>query len=178
MFEEVTGIGGDFAASSSQCSQYISYTLKRAQQILRNRMDESLVGIGLTTSQYTALAVLEEGPGISNAELARRSFVTAQTMHRIMTHLLSTGLVKRQPHPTHGRILQMRLTPRGRRKVSLGHKIATEVEERMFGTLETQQRNWLRGVLERCAQSLEMEPYRTSPVTDLKTKVGWASVAE
>jgi DNA-binding MarR family transcriptional regulator len=49
---------------------------KRVQAGLRSGMDRALETKGLTTPQYAALSALERESGLSNAELARRSFVT------------------------------------------------------------------------------------------------------
>ena len=54
----------------------IGYQLKRLQSLLRARMDAALDERGLTTPQYAALSAIEAAPGLSNAALARRSFVT------------------------------------------------------------------------------------------------------
>src|ERR1700682_3664806 len=54
-----------------------------------------LAEYGLTSPQYAVLALLAEHPGISNAELARRSFVAAPTMLRILDALSQTGLITR-----------------------------------------------------------------------------------
>ncbi|MBT4963229.1 MAG: MarR family transcriptional regulator [Francisellaceae bacterium] len=40
--------------------------------------------------------------GISNAELARRSFITPQTMHGIVSNLERPVLIKRENTPCHG----------------------------------------------------------------------------
>ena len=58
----------------------LGYKLKQTQHSLRLRMDEALKTFDLTTPQYAVLAQLELRPGISNAALARSSFITAQTM--------------------------------------------------------------------------------------------------
>jgi DNA-binding MarR family transcriptional regulator len=78
--------------------------LKRAQYTLRQVMDDRLADAALTTPQYAALTALEREEGLSNAELARRCFVTPQTMHSIVTRLEEEGLLRRTPHPNHGRI--------------------------------------------------------------------------
>jgi DNA-binding MarR family transcriptional regulator len=57
----------------------IGYLLKRVQAGLRAEMDEALEAKRLTTPQYAVLSALEREPGISNADLARRSFVTPHT---------------------------------------------------------------------------------------------------
>jgi DNA-binding MarR family transcriptional regulator len=134
--------------------QYVGYLLKRAQHALRTEMDRSLNFHGLTTPQYVVLSALESYPGISSAELARRSFVTPQTMFRIVAGLTQRGLVRRKELPSHGRKLPADLTPMGLRTVRACHGRATEVEHRMLAPLSTDQRRTLARLLQECAEAL------------------------
>jgi DNA-binding MarR family transcriptional regulator len=136
----------------------IGYDLKRVQSLLRSGMDRFLEERGVTTPQYAALAAIEAEPGISNAALARRSFVTPQTMVRIVANLEAMGLVERQAHPAHGRVLQARLTARGRRLVASCHRGVYAVEAQMLAPLSERERAALSGMLERCARALEDAP--------------------
>jgi hypothetical protein len=70
--------------TSDRVTDLVGYQLKRAQQALRTAMDEGLRAQGLTTPQYAALTHLEADEPLSGAELARRCFVTAQTMNAIL----------------------------------------------------------------------------------------------
>jgi len=65
----------------------------------------ALRGLGITTPQYAALTFLDESPGLSSAQLARRAFVTPQTMNRMVANLEAAGLIARGPHPELGRVL-------------------------------------------------------------------------
>ncbi len=133
----------------------IGYELKRAQHALRLEMDGVLGGMGLTTPQYSALTVLEGEAGISGAELARRCFVTPQTMTGIVANLEAAGLVERRAHPGHGRVLQAYLTREGEAVVSRAHASVWEIEERMLGNLGEDERARLLRVLRGCADALE-----------------------
>lgn len=135
----------------------MGYLLKRAQSSLRAHMDRALEEKGLTTPQYAVLAALEEQPGISSAELARRSFVTPQTMIRIVENLEELALIKREPHPVHGKILTIRLTASGARRVADCHAAVLAVEKRMLSGMNTNERAALRRLLETCASSLERD---------------------
>lgn len=106
----------------------LGYALKRAQQALRGRLDAELREIGLTTPQYSVLAGLEFNAGLSSADLARRAFVTPQTMQSIIATLERDGLVKRMAHPVHGRVLTTELTPDGHSALRAAHKIAADAE--------------------------------------------------
>jgi DNA-binding MarR family transcriptional regulator len=132
----------------------IGYLLKRAQAALRAEMDERLARHGLTTPQYAALSALESTPGLSSAELARRSFVTPQTMIRIVAGLEEKGLVRRSEHPSHGRILEATLTADGRRAVRACHELVNGVERRMVNALSEAERRTLARMLESCADAL------------------------
>jgi DNA-binding MarR family transcriptional regulator len=132
----------------------IGYMLRRVQASLRARNDDLLGPRGLTGPQYAVLAALERQAGISNAELARRAFVTPQTMVRIVEILEARGLVSRQPHPNHGRIRPASLTPRGARLVAGCHAGVAAVEQRMLAELTGEQRRQLLDLLVTCAVAL------------------------
>lgn len=109
----------------------IGFALKMAQQVLRTHMDSALQRIGLTTPQYAVLNFLKLEPGASNAELARRSFVTPQTMQGIVVALERVGFIVRAPHPDHGRVQTTALTDRGREVLAAASGIVAGAEARL-----------------------------------------------
>lgn len=90
-----------------------TYVIKQVELALRPYIDDACAAAGMTTAQYTALTVLERRPGITSSELARRSFVRAQTMAQTMDPMIEAGLVTRERDPTHARRLLLRLTDKG-----------------------------------------------------------------
>ena len=133
----------------------IGYLLKRAQQALRTRMDEALRDLGITTPQYSALAALYAEPGLSGAQLARRGFVTPQTMNGVVVNLETGGLVARHPDPEHGRIFRAYLTEEGARLLAQCHRQVESVEELMLARLDREERDRFAEALRTCAESLE-----------------------
>jgi DNA-binding MarR family transcriptional regulator len=131
--------------------------MKRAQHALRLEMDGVLRGVGLTTPQYAALSVLEDEAGLSGAALARRCFVTPQTINQILMNLQASGTVERRPHPEHGRVLSAYLTPKGAELVALAHGKVGAIEERMLAGLNREERSRLLETLRDCAESLASE---------------------
>ena len=91
----------------------IGYILKRTQMMFRTKMDEALGVHDLTTPQYICLHELHADGGISNAELARRCFITPQTMHKIVLGLEKKGFLTREPDPANQRRQCTRLTETG-----------------------------------------------------------------
>lgn len=109
----------------------IGFALKQAQQALRTRLDTELREIGLTMPQYAVLAFLDKQPGASNAALARRAFVTPQTMQAILAGLERTGFVTRTPHPEHGRVQTTALTTPGAKVLAAATNIVADAEQRL-----------------------------------------------
>lgn len=133
----------------------IGYELKRVQHALRAAMDGGVRTLGLTTPQYAALSVLERDEELSGAELARRCFVTPQTMNGILVGLESAGLIERRAHPTHGRVMQAGLTDEGSELLDRAHERVTAVEERMVSGLSEGERQRLLSALRHCTAALE-----------------------
>ena len=111
--------------------------------------------MGLTPAGYAALAVLDEMPGVSSAELARRSFVTPQTMGGIVAGLESAGLLERHARPGHGRILDAALTEAGRSVVAEAHRRVRAIEAQMLRDLGRAEARSLLELLRRSAAALE-----------------------
>jgi DNA-binding MarR family transcriptional regulator len=132
----------------------IGYQLKRVHQAFCQVVDDALRQVGLTTAQYAVLGFLEDAGELSNAELARRCYVTPQTMTQIVASLAARGIVQRSAHPTHGRILPTRLTRQGRRLVAQAHQRVGVVEARMTAGLSEDERHQLTRLLEVCATAL------------------------
>ncbi|WP_036255314.1 MarR family winged helix-turn-helix transcriptional regulator [Methylocapsa acidiphila] len=108
----------------------LGYALKRAQQAMRLHMDRQLKEIGLNAPQYNVLVSLEAEPGASNARLARRAFVTPQTMQAMLVKLEQSGLIERSPDAEHGRIQRTELTEEGRASLAQAH-LAAQKSERL-----------------------------------------------
>lgn len=142
-------------------SPSIPYLLKRAQQAAKASLDEALKPAGVSASQAAVLRRLAEAPGLSGAELARRCWVTAQTMNELIAGMESAGLVHREADPSHGRIVRTLLTPAGEQVLLACNDAIDEVAERMLDGFTDTERAQLTSLLERCARSLESVPAGT-----------------
>ena len=92
----------------------LSYVIGRLDRILRRRLSAAVEPFGLSLPAYTALSVLRVHDGLSNAQLARRSLVTPQSMLEALTQLVDQAYVRRKDDPDHGRIIRIYLTAAGR----------------------------------------------------------------
>lgn len=133
------------------------YLLKHIQSTLRNAIEEALAPAGLTGSQMAVLSALSSEPGLSNADLARLTFVTPQTMVPLLSSLETRGLIVRRPHPSGGRAMPAKLTTQGMALLKIGWKAVQMVEEQMLYGLSAEEQIRLRELLEHCLAALRPE---------------------
>lgn len=147
-------------ARQSRAEERVGYVLKQVQQALRTAMDDALRQHRMTTAQYAALSILEESSGLSGAELARRCFVTPQTMNEIVAHLEAGGLVVRR-RGDDARVLRTALTAAGLDLLGQCHLAVDAIEARMVGGLSPRERQQFLESLRRCVDALEGVPAPT-----------------
>jgi DNA-binding MarR family transcriptional regulator len=131
------------------------YLVGRLDRVVRRAILEAVRAHGLSVNEFTTLSVLARRHGLSNAQLARRSLVSPQSANEVLLALERLGLVRRQAHPAHGRILQTRLTAKGRRVLASCDARVAEVEARMVSKLSPTQQVALRRALVQCVHGLD-----------------------
>jgi DNA-binding MarR family transcriptional regulator len=132
----------------------VSYVIARLDRALRRQIADMVAPHGLTATQYTALSVLRVGKGLSNAQLARRSYVTPQSMIEMLGTLENKGLVQRAPAPDHGRIMHVELTAKGRRVLSKCDEEIDRLEAKMTSELTPAQLAAFERTLRSCVHML------------------------
>lgn len=130
------------------------YRVKQVQQLLRHAGDDALRPVGLSMSQYSVLSVLAEDPGLSSAELARRCFVTRQSLGDVLAPLRGAELVEVGPTAATGRTRPVTLTAAGRARLAEADSAMAAVEERMVSGMSALERHALVQLLDTCARNL------------------------
>ena len=133
--------------SVARRSASLLYSVKRLELAVRAHLDELLKPAGITALQYTALTVLEQHDGLPAAQLARRSFVTAQSIADLVRALEQRGLIARERNPENRRELLIRLTEAGRALLAAYADDVLALERRMVSTLTERQVAQLRSAL-------------------------------
>lgn len=111
---------------------------------------EALEQLALPQWQFDVLTALRRaGPPyeMTPGELLAETLVTSGTMTHRVDQMASAGLVERLPDPSDGRVVRVRLTPRGREAVdgALGNLL--ERERALLGRLSPGERTRLAGLL-------------------------------
>lgn len=126
------------APPPADVTERLGYRLKRAAAALRTAMDRALRQYGLTVPQYACLELLDQQPGLSNAELARGTFVTRQSMNVVLRGLQDAGLITRPATTDHGRALPAHLTPEGHHRLAAARSAVYAIDERMTNSVPEQ----------------------------------------
>jgi DNA-binding MarR family transcriptional regulator len=132
----------------------VSYVIGRLDRVLRRRIGEAIAPHGLTVSQYTALSVLRSRAGLSNAQLARRTLITPQSMNEVLAELTARKLVRRRPDPAHGRAIRTDVTARGVRVMEACDREVDALERELVAGLGTADVERLRDLLVGCVRRL------------------------
>jgi DNA-binding MarR family transcriptional regulator len=132
----------------------VSYVVARLDRALRREIDEAVRPHGLTLARYTALSVIARRDGLSNAQLARRSYITPQSMSQVITALERDDLIERRPDRSHRRILRATVTRKGRRVLAACDEAVDVLEEEMLAELPPEERDALLDRLTSCVRRL------------------------
>src|SRR5215469_908953 len=134
------------------------YLVKQVELAVRAQLDDIFRPIGLTALQYTALTVLERHENMSSAQLARLSFVTAQSMADMIAALEARGLIERHRDRADRRRLVVALTAGGRALLDRYRDEVRALEDGMLAGLSGDEVTALRAALHTCHSNLSPSP--------------------
>lgn len=136
---------------------HIAYLLRQAQFAVRQAHEAAFEDLGVTAAQFLLLNLLDAYPGASGAELARIAQLTPQTINLIVRKLESDGLLDRQEHETHGRVLRTRLSTRGLAALRRCKARSKLIEQKMLQLLDAKSEQKVRQWLVDVADSFSRE---------------------
>lgn len=143
----------------------VTYLVGRLNRILRRRLGQVVAPFKLSVPEYTTLSVLQARGNLSNAELAKRAFISPQAMNEVIQGLEARKLVTRRASSSHGRIVQLLLTQRGLETMQECDAEVDRLEQRMLAGLAAADRRTLGTALAACAHALEHLPEETKDGT-------------
>lgn len=125
----------------------LGYLLRKANNAHRTLVEKELADFKLTLPQFSVLKFLSRYPGISNADLARLSLLTPQTVCVIVKNLEKMGALQKAPHSIHGRIQHITLTPKGKNLLEQSLVRVDQIQEMLGGAIPAKElatiKQWL-----------------------------------
>jgi len=132
----------------------LNYTAYRLARALNRAAENTALAHGVTLAQLLILQVLGEGVPLSNAQVARRTFVSSQAAHVVSAELLESGLIERVEHPTNRRVRLVRLSETGWETLAKCEGEIREREDRLADIIGPDLGRSLAEVLDRAADTL------------------------
>jgi DNA-binding MarR family transcriptional regulator len=128
--------------------------LKQAEQTMLRAKSAAVKPVGLTLTQYVALAELDKHPGITGAALARACLVTPQAMMVALKAMQEQGLIERRAHPRHSNVLEIYLTDVGAEAMVGAREKVEPIEQRVTDALSVEEMATLEALLGRYTEAI------------------------
>ena len=120
--------------------QPLGALMYRVSAALRSEITAALAPLNLPFPQYVCMRVLSKNPGWSNADLARATDVTPQSMNTVLQALQDAGLVSRPDTVDSGRARPAQQSPAGAALLKHAVVVGREGEERRLADISAGQR--------------------------------------
>jgi DNA-binding MarR family transcriptional regulator len=135
----------------------LGMALRQLMQCFRQSMDAGLKarGMDLSFAHGMVLRTLASEPGISGAQLARRTNVTAQSMNGLLRSMESTQLILREKHAENRRTDCWYLTSVGLKQVQQAGEVVDEVMGQIRSSITRSDATRLVELLHKCAEALQ-----------------------
>jgi MarR family transcriptional regulator, lower aerobic nicotinate degradation pathway regulator len=140
-------------SADTAAAEYAGQLFFRLWRVSHTRTAEALDSLGLTTAQFALLNVLGTHEGAIQQELGATMGIDPSTMVSLIDQLEAAGLAKRRPRPTDRRAREVVITPKGRRALEHARRLATQVEDDVFGGLSGAERRQVLALLRRALES-------------------------
>lgn len=136
--------------------EHVGYLLRNLLRGLRQATETALRqgGIELSMTHLGTLLTMYTDPGLPGAQLAKKMFITAQSMNEVLKVLEDEGLVERQAHPDNQRAYRWYLTDAGLDKLLNSGVYSNAVFEQMQSQLSSAEKTQLMDLLKRCIAGL------------------------
>jgi len=145
-----------------QCEPEIGYTaslLTRADRVVTAALDVALRDVGISPSQYGVLRKLVRLGRASSSELARSLSVTRQAMTGRVSAVEKMGYLRRKSLKS-GRVIEVSLTPAGRRAFDRATARVASVDTELESLLTDSGVDRLQSVLRACVEGFEFAASR------------------
>src|SRR3954471_1732542 len=122
-------------STETEVAEFAGQLFFRLWRASHTRIAAALESIGLTPASFGLLNLIAARDGAIQQELGAAMGVDPSTMVALIDELERAGLAKRRPHPTDRRARAVTITPKGRRVLEQGRRMASQVEDEVLGGL-------------------------------------------
>ncbi len=107
----------------------VGFLLTRTARSMKRALEARLSKHHITATQYVVLSLLADEEGISLSKLGHRLYFDNPTITGVVDRMERDGLVRRRRVLDDRRVINVSLTPKGKKLVRAVEKIAADVNE-------------------------------------------------
>ncbi|GAT12925.1 MarR family transcriptional regulator [Mycolicibacterium novocastrense] len=141
----------------------LGYLLYRLVAVLRPHLAAELSPLGISVPEFVCMRMLSMTPGLTSADMARGTNVSAQAMNQVLNGLEERGVVTR-PRPTSaGKAMPAKLTRQGQALLKQAESAAQLADQRaLSGLAPAKQRRLKQLLVEVADTAAQVSPSRRS----------------
>jgi DNA-binding MarR family transcriptional regulator len=125
----------------------LGFLLYRVVAVLRPQIAAELKPLDLSLPEFVCMRILAKHPGLTSAELARGTHVSAQAANQVLHALEERGALSRPASTPAGRAMPAQLTRRGKALLKRAETAVRLAEERILTRLSADERRHLKRLL-------------------------------
>jgi DNA-binding MarR family transcriptional regulator len=125
------------------------YNLKRVYLLVRADMMKTIAPLGLRTMTFSALSVVAENPNLTQSQLAQTLKIERSGVVVLVDELEKSDLISRNRVEGDRRSYALHTTPAGEALLKKAEDRVHAHEDKIFSDLSREERNTLRGLLDR-----------------------------
>ena len=145
---------------SQSDNEPLGYLMYRVMSALRPQLAVELGRLGIGVPEFVCMRILSMNPGLTSAEMARGTNVSAQAMNQVLHALEDRGAVTRPASTPAGKPMPAQLTKRGKALLKSADAAAHLADQRILTGLSADQQRQLKQLLAAIGTraSVEAEP--------------------
>jgi DNA-binding MarR family transcriptional regulator len=125
----------------------LGFLLYRVMAALRPQVAAELKPLGLSLPEFVCMRILSKNPGLTSAELARGTNVSAQAANQVLHALEERGALSRPASTPSGRAMPAQLTRRGKALLKRADAAVHVADQRVLGRLTADEQRRLKELL-------------------------------
>jgi MarR family transcriptional regulator, lower aerobic nicotinate degradation pathway regulator len=137
----------------SNVAEFAGQLFFRLWRASHMQIADALKTVGLTPALFGVLNFLGPRNGAKQQEIGSKMGIDPSTMVSLLDELETAGLAERRPHPTDRRARDVVITPKGRRLLARGRRMANQVDDEVLRGLTVAERRELQRLLRRALET-------------------------
>ena len=155
-----TAVDPGYVESTQQFRDHELFLIREVHHRMHTKVESELRKRGDIKISFPLARVLHAvsiEPGLSNAQLARRANVAAQSMNGLVVALEKAGYIERRPDPENARVLKCYALPAGVSLMQRAVSKASEAFDSAVSVLSSRDRAQLRRLLKLLIEKIDVD---------------------